>query len=120
MSSGRDGRSETPCRRCARTVPVPRAGVCAPCLLAVRLGEDDDWAWGELHDEALAPGRPRQLVLDIEGIALPETRPVRMPQAKSGRRAAIPPWLRARIPDPVRDDPRICPVQVPGQLGLGP
>ncbi|THA77063.1 hypothetical protein E6R60_10900 [Streptomyces sp. A0642] len=120
MSSGRDGWSETPCRRCARTVPVPRAGVCAPCLLAVRLGEDDDWAWGELHDEALAPGRPRQLVLDIKGIALPETRPVRMPQAKSGRRATIPPWLRSRIPDPVRDDPRICPVQVPGQLGLFP
>ncbi|MFG2878753.1 tyrosine recombinase XerC [Streptomyces sp. NPDC048337] len=99
---------------------MTRAGVCAPCLLAVRLGEDDAWAWGELHDEALAPGRPRQLTLDIEGIALPEARPVRMPQAKSGRRAAIPAWLRARIPEPVQDDPRICAVQVPGQLGLFP
>ncbi|MFJ4689206.1 tyrosine recombinase XerC [Streptomyces sp. NPDC088789] len=99
---------------------MPRAGLCAACLLAVRLGEDDDWAWGELHDEALAPGRPRQLTVDIEGIVLPEARPVRMPQAKSGRRAAIPAWLRARRPEPVRDDPRICPVQVPGQLGLFP
>ncbi|WP_405652952.1 tyrosine recombinase XerC [Streptomyces sp. NBC_00019] len=120
MSLGRDGWSEALCRRCAWTVPVPRAGVCAPCLLAVRLGEDDPWAWGELHDEALAPGRPRQLALDIDGIALPEARPVRMPQAKSGRRAAIPAWLRARLPQPVQDDPRICPPQVPGQLGLFP
>ncbi|MGW0315997.1 hypothetical protein [Streptomyces flavidovirens] len=120
MSAGRDGWSKAPCRRCAWTVPVTRAGVCAPCLLAVRLGEDDPWAWGELHDEALAPGRPRQLALDIEGVALPEARPVRMPQAKSGRRAAIPSWLRVRLPEPVQDDPRICPPQVPGQLGLFP
>ncbi|MFF5306722.1 tyrosine recombinase XerC [Streptomyces sp. NPDC013161] len=99
---------------------MPRTGVCAPCLLAVRLGEDDAWAWGELHDEALTPGRPRQLPLDIEGISLPETRPVRMPHAKPGRRAAIPAWLRARLPQPIQDDPLICPVQVPGQLGLFP
>ncbi|MFE5717869.1 site-specific integrase [Streptomyces erythrochromogenes] len=120
MSAGRDGWSEGSCRRCDWTVPVTRAGVCAPCLLAVRLGEDDPWAWGELHDEALAPGRPRQLALDIEGVALPEARPLRMPQAKPGRRRAIPPWLRARHPEPVQDDPRICPTQVPGQLGLFP
>jgi hypothetical protein len=43
-----------------------------------------------------------------------------MPQAKSGRRRAIPSWLRARHPEPVQDDPRICPPQVPGQLGLFP
>ncbi|WP_180686608.1 site-specific integrase [Streptomyces gossypiisoli] len=120
MSSGRDGWSEAPCRRCAWTVPVTRAGVCAPCLLAVRLGEDDAWAWGELHDEALAPGRPRQLALDIDGVVLPEARPLRMPQAKPGRRASIPSWLRARLPERVHDDPRICPPQVPGQLGLFP
>ncbi|MFD9575870.1 tyrosine recombinase XerC [Streptomyces sp. NPDC059982] len=120
MSSGRDGWSEASCRRCAWTVPVTRAGVCAPCLLAVRLGEDDPWAWGELHDEALAPGRPRQLALDIAGVALPEARPLRMPHAKPGRRAAVPSWLRARLPEQVHDDPRICPPQVPGQLGLFP
>ncbi|MFI6006831.1 tyrosine recombinase XerC [Streptomyces sp. NPDC051366] len=120
MSSGRDGWSEAPCRRCAWTVPVTRAGVCAPCLLAVRLGEDDPWAWSELREEALAPGRPRQLALDIDGVALPEARPVRMPQAKSGRRSAIPSWIRARLPEPVQDDPRICTPQVPGQLGLFP
>ncbi|MFI6341075.1 hypothetical protein [Streptomyces sp. NPDC050535] len=101
-------------------MPVTRAGVCGPCLLAVRLGEDDPWAWGELHDEALAPGRPRQLALNIDGIVLPEARPVRMPHGNSGRRRAIPPWLRARHPEPVQDDPRICPPQVPGQLGLFP
>lgn len=101
-------------------MPVTRAGVCAPCVLAVRLGEDDLWAWGELHDEALAPGRPRQLVLDIAGVALPEARPLRMPQANSGRRRAVPSWLRARYPEPVQDDPRICGPQVLGQLGLFP
>lgn len=120
VSSGRDGWTEAACRRCAWTVPVTRAGVCAPCLLAVRLGEDDPWAWGELHDEVLAPGRPRQLALDIDGIALPEARPVRMPQAKPGRRYSIPSWLRARCPGLVQDDPRICPPQVAGQLGLFP
>lgn len=120
VPSCRDGWSEASCHRCAWTVPVTRAGVCAPCLLAVRLGEDDIWAWGELHDEPLALGRPRQLTLDIAGIALPEARPPRMPQAKPGRRAAIPSWLRARHPKPVQDDPRICPPQVPGQLGLFP
>lgn len=120
VPSGRDGWSEASCRRCAWTVPVTRAGVCAPCLLTVRLGEDDPWAWGELHDEALAPGRPRQLALVITGVALPEARPLRMPGAKSGRRKAIPPWLRARHPEPVQDDSRICPTQVPGQLGLFP
>ncbi|MFK0181817.1 hypothetical protein ACIQVR_38375 [Streptomyces xanthochromogenes] len=120
MTSGMAGWSKAPCRRCAWTVPVTRAGVCGPCLLAVRLGEDDAWVWGELHDEALASGRPRQLVLAIEGLPLPEARPVRMPHAKPGRRAAIPAWLRARLPEPVQDDPRICPPQVPGQLGLFP
>ncbi|MEU6212770.1 hypothetical protein ABZ891_23050 [Streptomyces sp. NPDC047023] len=101
-------------------MPVTRAGVCAPCLLAVRLGEDDPWAWGELHDEPLAPGRPRQLPLDIAGLALPRVKPLRMPQAKPGRRAAVPSWLRARHPEPIQDDLRICPPQVPGQLGLFP
>ncbi|UUU37812.1 hypothetical protein [Streptomyces sp. NBC_00162] len=101
-------------------MPVTRAGVCGPCLLAARLGEDDPWVWAELHDEALAPGRPRQLTLEIEGITLPEARAVRMPQAKAGRRYNVPSWLRARFPEPVQDDPRICPPQVPGQLGLFP
>ncbi|GGZ94944.1 hypothetical protein GCM10010371_63510 [Streptomyces subrutilus] len=45
---------------------------------------------------------------------------MRMPQGKPGRRAAVPPWLRARHPDPVQDDPRICPDQTRGQLGLFP
>ncbi|MEU7158480.1 site-specific integrase [Streptomyces chrestomyceticus] len=97
---------------------MTRSGVCAPCLLAARLGEDDPWAWGELRGEDLAPGRPRQLVLGIEGISLPEARPVRMPQGKPGRRYSVPAWLRARSPEPLQDDPRICTPQVPGQLGL--
>ena len=44
--------------RCAWTVTVPvtRAGVFAPCLLAVvRVGEADPWAWGELHATAPTP-----------------------------------------------------------------
>lgn len=43
-----------------------------------------------------------------------------MPQGKPGRRKAVPSWLRARLPEPVLDDPRICPAQVPGQMGLFP
>ncbi|WP_411107256.1 tyrosine recombinase XerC [Streptomyces sp. cmx-4-9] len=43
-----------------------------------------------------------------------------MPQSKPGRHYNIPAWLRARHPEPVQDDPRICPPQIPGQLGLFP
>ncbi|GAA2301779.1 hypothetical protein GCM10010234_50860 [Streptomyces hawaiiensis] len=35
-------------------------------------------------------------------------------------RQKIPPWVRELCPSPVRDDPRICPPQIPGQLGLFP
>ncbi|WP_280696785.1 hypothetical protein [Kitasatospora sp. GP82] len=32
----------------------------------------------------------------------------------------MPAWVRARFPEPVRDDPALCPPEVPGQLGLFP
>ncbi|GGZ41756.1 hypothetical protein GCM10010365_73160 [Streptomyces poonensis] len=75
VPSGRDGWSDAPCRRCAWVMPVTRAGVCLPCLLAVRLGEENPWAQSELHGETLPSGRPRQLTLYIGQVALPEARP---------------------------------------------
>ncbi|MCL3999153.1 hypothetical protein M4438_37670, partial [Streptomyces lavenduligriseus] len=32
----------------------------------------------------------------------------------------MPAWLRARFPEPRRDDPALCPPELPGQLGLFP
>ncbi|MFJ9460803.1 hypothetical protein ACIRST_37760 [Kitasatospora sp. NPDC101447] len=88
-------------------------------MLAVRLGQDDEWAWAELRGSELPVGRPRQLALRLSGVGLPDARPVR---AKGGPRTRcdVPAWLRARWPEPVRDDPALCPPQVPGQLGLFP
>jgi hypothetical protein len=105
------------CRRCGWKGAVPRDGTCLACLLAIRMGEDDEWLWAEIRHETLPPGRSRQLVLGLPGLKLPEARPVRGHEV---RRRGVPKWVRARFPVPVRDDPRICPVQVPGQLGLFP
>jgi hypothetical protein len=102
--------------------PVARHGTCRACLLLVRLGGDDEWMWAELHEQVPPGGRPRQLALRIDEVVLPDARPVRHHGAQRGQRTRyeIPKWVRARYPEPRRDDPRICPAQVPGQLGLFP
>ncbi|MEU2388473.1 hypothetical protein ABZ606_28060 [Streptomyces sp. NPDC012461] len=75
--------------------------------------------WSEVRRGHLPPGRPRQLTFSLAGIAPPEARPLRRHDQPMVREK-IPPWVRDLCPAPVRDDPRICPPQMPGQLGLFP
>lgn len=65
----------------------------------------------------LPPGRPLQLTFSLDGIQPPDALPIRrhdQPMAVQ----KIPPWVRAVSPAPVKDDPRVCPQQMPGQLAL--
>ncbi len=107
------------CRRCGWPHVVARDGTCRACLLATRLGLDDEWVWAELRRTRLPSGRPRQLALLLAGLRLPDARPLK---AKDGPRVRreVPAWLRARHPEPVRDAPALCPPEMPGQLGLFP
>ncbi|MFC8247356.1 hypothetical protein [Streptomyces chartreusis] len=100
---------------------MAREGTCRPCLVTIRLGQDEPWIWAEQNDQKLESGRPRQLAVEVPGLALPKARPVRTPGTSPGRRAAVPAWVKARqLLVPIADDPRICPPQIPGQLGLFP
>ncbi|MCX5345807.1 site-specific integrase [Streptomyces atratus] len=118
-SRGTYGRRQGHCRRCGYPQPVARDGTCRACLLAVRFGQDEQWMWAEVRREYLPSGRPRQLAFSLGWLKLPDARPIRnhdQPMVVQ----KIPPWVRALSPRPVRDDPRVCPPQMPGQLALFP
>ncbi|MVO90249.1 hypothetical protein GPA10_37240 [Streptomyces sp. p1417] len=75
--------------------------------------------WAEVRRGYLPPGRPLQLAFSLSGVRLPDALPIRrhdQPMAVQ----KIPPWVRAVCPEPVKDDPRVCPPQMPGQLALFP
>ncbi|MFF7250459.1 hypothetical protein ACFZBU_42085 [Embleya sp. NPDC008237] len=116
---GINGKRHDRCRRCGHPQPVARDGTCRACLLAVRLGQDKAWMWAEVRREYLPPGRPLQLALGPEGLRLPDASPLRR-HDRPMVVLKIPPWVRQVCPSPVRDDPRVCPPQMPGQLALFP
>ncbi|MFJ4644531.1 tyrosine-type recombinase/integrase [Streptomyces bobili] len=118
-NNGTHGRYPGTCRRCGYPQPVAQDGTCRACLLAVRAGQDEDWMWSEVRRGYLPPGRPRQLTFSLAGVTPPEANPLRKHDQPMARQK-IPPWVRELCPPPVRDDPRICPPQMPGQLGLFP
>jgi integrase len=119
VKKGKNGRHWGTCRRCGYRQPVGRDGTCRPCLLAVRAGQDEEWMWSEVTRGYLPPGRPRQLTFSLAGIAPPDALPLRRHDRPMVRQK-IPPWVRELCPTPVRDDPRVCPPQIPGQLALFP
>ncbi|GAP45855.1 hypothetical protein [Streptomyces azureus] len=69
----------------------------------------------EFERRALPAGRPLQLAVRIEGLAL-NSNPLRN-RAASSPRQRLAPWARGRVP-PALDDPVVCVEEVPGQLGL--
>ncbi|MGW2892933.1 site-specific integrase [Streptomyces griseoruber] len=117
--TGRYGRQMGSCRRCGYPQPIAQDGTCRACLLAVRAGQDEDWMWSEVRRGYLPPGRPRQLAFSLADVTLPEANPLRKHDRPMVSQK-IPPWVRQLCPSPLRDDPRICPPQMPGQLGLFP
>ncbi|WP_158711270.1 hypothetical protein [Streptomyces sp. NRRL S-1824] len=68
--------------------------------------------------EHLPGGRPRQLVLRLPEVQLPRACALRDHERPLARPWRIYPWARAMLEPGQRDDPRVCPPQVPGQLAL--
>ncbi len=104
------------CRRCGRNWRVNIDGFCRACVLAII---DHDATW--YYDPVAAAERRAvtQLALVMPGITLTAA-PFGAYRQRSDGRYHPPAWARAQRPEPVRDDPRICPPTVPGQLALFP
>lgn len=109
------GLREAVCRRCGWPGIVGADSTCRGCRIAVRLGQDPAWMHAEFERRALPAGRPLQLAVRIEGLAL-NSNPLRH-RAATGPRQKLAPWYRGRVP-PALDDPMVCVEEVPGQLGL--
>ncbi|MFD9286484.1 hypothetical protein ACFWD7_57000, partial [Streptomyces mirabilis] len=109
------GLREAVCRRCGWPGVVGADGTCRGCRIAVRLGQDPAWMHAEFERRALPAGRPLQLAVRIDGLAL-NSNPLRH-RAAAGPRQRLAPWARGRIP-PALDDPVVCVEEIPGQLGL--
>ncbi|MGW0553802.1 site-specific integrase [Streptomyces sp. NPDC002926] len=90
-------------------------GTCYPCLLAVRLGEDEDWRRAEVRGEFLAPGRHRQLAFYLDGLRLPTVMPYRK-RNRSG--TASTKARRLTTSSRTSEDGDVCTPQIDGQLGL--
>lgn len=61
---------EAVCRRCGWPGIVGADGTCRGCRIAVRLGQDPAWMHAEFERRALPAGRPLQLAVRIEELAL--------------------------------------------------
>ncbi|GGN34055.1 site-specific integrase [Streptomyces fuscichromogenes] len=109
------GLREAVCRRCGWAGIVGADGTCRGCRIAVRLGQDPAWMHAEFERRDLPAGRPLQLAVRIEGLAL-NSNPLRN-SAVTGPRHGLAPWARGRVPAAL-DDPAVCVEEVPGQLGL--
>ncbi|MER5669458.1 hypothetical protein [Streptomyces mirabilis] len=109
------GLREAVCRRCGWPGIVGADGTCRGCRIAVRLGQDPAWMHAEFEGRDLPAGRPLQLAVCIEGLAL-NSNPLRH-RAATGPRQRLAPWARGRIPT-APDDPAVCVEEIPGQLGL--
>jgi hypothetical protein len=106
------------CARCRHSDVLSHDGLCRACLRAIRLEIDTDW----LTTPATAPPRARQLSLIVTGLKDTHAQPL----AKAAPRAA---GNRVRktllehhrvLQTPPRDDPRLCPPALTGQLALFP
>ncbi|MFE3387399.1 hypothetical protein [Streptomyces anulatus] len=104
------------CRRCGRDWRVNVDGFCRACVLAII---HHDAAW--YYDPAAAAKHQvvTQLALILPGVALKAV-PFGAYRQRSDGRYHPPAWARAQRPDPVHDDPRICPPTLSGQLALFP
>ncbi|MGW7069438.1 hypothetical protein ACWGII_34185 [Streptomyces sp. NPDC054855] len=104
------------CRRCRRDWRVNVDGFCRICVLAI-VHHDATWYY-----EPVAAAKRQvatQLALIVPGITL-KAAPFGAYRQRSDGRYHPPAWARAQRPDPVHDDPRICPPAIPGQLSLFP
>ncbi|GAA2609209.1 hypothetical protein [Streptomyces lienomycini] len=104
------------CRRCGRDWRVNIDGFCRACVLVI-IDHDADW----YYDPAAAVKLQvvTQLALIVPGVTLTAA-PFGAYRQRSDGRYHPPAWARAQRPDPVRDDPRICPPTLSGQLALSP
>ncbi|MFB9388297.1 hypothetical protein ACFPM3_06775 [Streptomyces coeruleoprunus] len=107
-------RERKACRRCGWEAVVGTDGTCRCCRAAVRLGEDEEWLAAELQRRDLAPGRPLQLAIEVDGLRL-NARPLRQPRGKVP--VSRPVWARYGPPPP-EDNPSVCVEEVAGRLGL--
>jgi hypothetical protein len=106
------------CARCRHPEFLSHDGLCRACLRAIRLEIDTDW----LTAPVTAPLRARQLSLIVTGLNDTHAQPLAKaaPRAADGRvRKALLEHQRA-LQTPPRDDPRLCPPVLPGQLALIP
>ncbi|MFB7270686.1 hypothetical protein [Streptomyces sp. NPDC056244] len=99
--------AEGVCARCRAVRRVNGDGLCRACVFAVRVEVAAGW-------EALFPA-PTQLLLHVEGLG----RQGYDPLPRRSRRDAGPVLAPAEEPEE-RDDPRVCPPAVRGQLTLFP
>ncbi|MEV4282786.1 site-specific integrase [Actinoplanes xinjiangensis] len=103
------------CRRCDQEHHVNSDGLCRPCLQLIR---ETDAAW--LDDPV--PGQPSQLLLVMRrGQHKYISRPLDMLKGRarlSHERQR--PWQRDQETHPgqAKDDPRVCPPAIPGQMTL--
>lgn len=106
------------CARCRHPEFLSHDGLCRACLRAIRLEIDTDW----LTTPATAPLRARQLSLIVTGLNDTHAQPLAKaaPRAADGRiRKTLIEHQRA-LQTPPRDDPRLCPPALAGQLALFP
>jgi integrase len=103
------------CRRCDQEHYVNSDGLCRPCIQIIR---EIDAGW--LADPV--PGQPSQLVLVMRrGQHKYISRPLDMLKGRARvSRERQRPWQRDQETQPgeAKDDPRVCPPAIPGQMTL--
>nr|WP_138968746.1 hypothetical protein [Streptomyces sp. YIM 121038] len=102
------------CPRCRHEAHLNTDGLCKPCLVAIRLEEDAEWALG------LEEARPRPVQLTVGGTygdLSVSSRPLRRP-TKNGLSVGKEWWTKLRQQRAVPAGPLVLEPQVQGQIPL--
>lgn len=102
------------CPRCRHEAHLNTDGLCKPCLMAIRVEEDAEWALG------LKKARPRPVQLTVGGTygdRSASARPLRRP-TKNGLSVGVEWWTKLRQQRAAPAAPPVLEAQVPGQVPL--
>ncbi len=102
------------CPRCRHEAHLNTDGLCKPCLMAIRVEEDAEWALG------LEEARPRPVQLTVGGTYADRSasaRPLRRP-TKNGRSVGVEWWTKLRQQRAAPVGPPVLEAQVHGQVPL--
>lgn len=102
------------CPRCRHEAHLNTDGLCKPCLVAIRLEKDAEWALG------LEEARPRPVQLTVGGTygdRSVSSRPLRRP-TKNGLSVGVEWWIKLRKQRAVPAGPPVLEPQLQGQIPL--